>query len=81
MPGYEASAWLGIGAPKDTPPKIIDKLNKETGATLADRKFRARLADLGPVPMPMTPAEFGNLIGNETEKGAKVIREANIKPE
>jgi len=79
--GYEASGWYGIGAPKNTPAEIIDRLNKEINAALADPKMKARLADLGAVPMPMTPAEFGKFISSETEKWGKVIRAANIKPE
>ncbi len=81
VPGFEASTWQGIGAPKDTPAEIIDRLNKEINAALADPKFKARLADLGSLPMPMSPAEFENLIIAETEKWGKVIRAANIKPE
>ena len=79
VPGYEASGWDGIGAPKNTPAEIIDKLNQEINAVLADPKMKARLADLGAVPMPMTPAEFGKFIAAETEKWGKVIRAANIK--
>ena len=81
MPGYEATGWYGIGAPKGTPAEVIDKLNKETSVTLADPEFRARLTDLAAVPMPMTPAEFEKFIGDETEKWAKVIRAAGIKAE
>jgi tripartite-type tricarboxylate transporter receptor subunit TctC len=81
VPGYEAIGWYGIGAPKSTPAEIIDKLNKETNATLADPKFRSRLADLGAVPMSMAPAEFEKFIAEETEKWGKVIRVANIKLE
>jgi tripartite-type tricarboxylate transporter receptor subunit TctC len=81
VPGYEASAWFGVGAPKNTPPEIVEKLNKEINEALADPKMKARLADLGGVPMPMTPAGFGNLIADETEKWGKVIRAANIKAE
>jgi tripartite-type tricarboxylate transporter receptor subunit TctC len=81
VPGYEASGWYGIGAPKNTPTETIDRLNKEINAALADPKMKARLADLGAVPMPMTPAEFGKFIAAETEKWAKVIKAANIKPE
>jgi tripartite-type tricarboxylate transporter receptor subunit TctC len=79
--GYEASAWWGFGVPKNAPKENIDKLNQEVNAGLADLKIKSRLADLGGVPMPMTPAEFGRLIADETEKWAKVIRAANIKPE
>ena len=79
VPGYEATAWFGIGAPKNTPTEIIEKLNSEVSAGLADPKIKERLADLGGAPMPMTPAEFGKLIAEETEKWGKVIRAANIK--
>jgi tripartite-type tricarboxylate transporter receptor subunit TctC len=79
VPGYEATAWFGIGAPKNTPSEIIEKLNSEVSAGLADPKIKERLADLGGAPMPMTPAEFGKLIAEETEKWGKVIRAANIK--
>jgi tripartite-type tricarboxylate transporter receptor subunit TctC len=79
--GYEASGWNGIGAPKGTPVEIIDKLNKEINAALADPGIKARLADLGNEPMPMTAAGFGKFIADETEKWGKVIRAANIKPE
>ena len=81
IPGYEATAWFGIGAPKGTPTEIIDKLNSEVNAGLADPKIKERLADLGGIPMPMTPAEFAKLIADETEKWGKVIRAANIKPD
>ena len=81
VPGYEASGWYGIGAPKKTPTDIIDRLNKEINAALADPKMKARLADLGAVPMSMTPAEFGKFIASETDKWGKVIQAANIKPE
>jgi tripartite-type tricarboxylate transporter receptor subunit TctC len=80
VPGYEASAVNGIGAPKNTPIEIIDKL-KEINAALADPKMKARLADLGGTVLPGTPADFGKLIAEETEKWGKVIRAANIKPE
>jgi tripartite-type tricarboxylate transporter receptor subunit TctC len=79
VPGYEASAWFGVGVPKNTPAEIIDKLNNEINAALADPKLKARLADLGGTPLPGTPADFGKLIADETEKWAKVIRAANIK--
>jgi tripartite-type tricarboxylate transporter receptor subunit TctC len=81
VPGYEASGWQGIGAPKNTPADIIERLNKETNAALVDPKMKARIADLGGVPSPMTPSEFGRFIAEETEKWGKVIRAANIKPE
>jgi len=81
LPGYQADGWQGIGAPKSTPIGIVEMLNKEINAALADPKNKSRLADLGSAAMPMTPAEFGKLIGDETEKWAKIIRAANIKPE
>jgi tripartite-type tricarboxylate transporter receptor subunit TctC len=79
VPGFEASTWQGIGAPKYTPAEIVTSLNKEINAALADPEIKARLANLGGAPMPMSPADFENLIVAETEKWAKVIREANIK--
>ena len=81
VPGYEASTWYGIGAPKNTPAEIVDKLNKEINAGLADPKIKARLADLGGTVLRCSPADFGKLIADETEKWAKVIRAANIKAE
>jgi len=77
--GYEAITFYGIGAPKGTPADIIDKLNKETNAGLADSKLKARLADLGGTPLAGSPADFGRLIADETEKWAKVIKFAGIK--
>jgi tripartite-type tricarboxylate transporter receptor subunit TctC len=79
--GYEASAFVGIGGPRNTPAEIIDILNKEINAALAEHKIKARLADLGGVALPGSPAEFGKLIADETEKWGKVIRAANIKAE
>jgi tripartite-type tricarboxylate transporter receptor subunit TctC len=81
VPGYETSSWSGIGAPKKTPMEIIDKLNEEINVALADPKIKARLDDLGSVPMPMGPANFGGLIAESVEKWSKVISMANIKPE
>jgi tripartite-type tricarboxylate transporter receptor subunit TctC len=81
VPGYEATIWYGICAPRNTPADIVEKLNKETNAALADPKMKARLLDLGGTPMPMTPADFGKFIAEETEKWDKVIRAANIKAE
>ena len=81
VPGYEASSWYGIGAPKNTPSEIVDKLNKEIKASLADPAMKARLADLGSIPMSITPAEFAKLIAGDIDKWDKVIRAANIKPE
>jgi tripartite-type tricarboxylate transporter receptor subunit TctC len=80
VPGLEASQWYGIVAPKATPAEIVDKLNKEINAGLADPKMKARLADLGGTVLPGSPAEFAKLIADETEKWGKVIRAANIKP-
>ena len=79
VPGYEAVAFYGIGAPKNTPPEIVDKLNKEINAGLADATLKKRFADLGSVPFPGPPADFGKLIADETEKWAKVIKFANIR--
>ena len=81
VPGYEAPTWYGLGAPKNTPAEIVEKLNKEINAGLADPKLRARLADLGGDVLALSPADFGKLIAEETEKWAKVIRSANIKAE
>jgi tripartite-type tricarboxylate transporter receptor subunit TctC len=81
VPGYEASAWFGVGAPKNTPAAIIDKLNKEINAALADPKIKRRLADLGGTVLALSPADFGILIADETEKWGRVIRSANIKAE
>ena len=72
VPGYEASAWYGVGAPKNTPAEIVDKLNKEINAALADPKIKARLADLGGTVLAGSPADFGKLIADETEKWGKV---------
>ena len=80
VPGYEASQWYGLGAPKNTPAEIVSKLNSEVNAGLADPKLKARLADLGVDTMSVTSADFGKLIADETEKWGKVIRAANIKP-
>jgi tripartite-type tricarboxylate transporter receptor subunit TctC len=81
VPGYEASSWHGVGVPKNTPVEIVAKLNKEINAGLADPTLKARLADLGGVPMPMTPADFGQFIAAETEKWGKVVKFAGLKPE
>ena len=81
VPGFDASAWYGIGAPRSTPTEIVDRLNKEINAALADPKMLAQLSDLGASPIAGSPADFGKLIADETEKWAKVIRAANIKPE
>jgi tripartite-type tricarboxylate transporter receptor subunit TctC len=81
LPGFEASGWQGVGAPKNTPAEIVAKLNKEINAGLADPALKARLADFGGVPLAMTPAEFGRFLVEETEKWAKVVKLANIKPD
>jgi tripartite-type tricarboxylate transporter receptor subunit TctC len=77
--GYEASAFFGVGGPKNTPAEIVDKLNKEINAGLVDPKVKARLADLGGVALPMTPAEFGTFLADETEKWAKVVKFSGAK--
>ena len=81
VPNYEASGWQGIGVPKNTPTEIVNKLNKEINAALADPKIKARLAALGVTILQGSPADFGKLIADDTEKWAKVVRAANIKPE
>jgi tripartite-type tricarboxylate transporter receptor subunit TctC len=81
LPGFEASQWYGVGAPRNTSTEIVDKLNKEINAALADPKIKAQLADLGGTTLGGSPGDFGKLIADETEKWAKVIRAANIKPE
>ena len=81
VPGYESSAWLGLGAPKNIRAELIDKLNREINAGLADPKIKTRLADLGGDVLALSPADFGKFIAAETEKWAKVIRAANIKPD
>src|SRR5262249_20328534 len=81
VPGFEASLWYGLGAARSTPAEIVEKLNKEINAALADLNMKARLADLGGTPLPGSPANFGRLIAEEAEKWGKVIRAANIKAE
>jgi tripartite-type tricarboxylate transporter receptor subunit TctC len=81
VPGYEASAVWGLGAPKNTPAEIVDKLNKEINAALTDPMLKARLTDMGISVLAGSPADFGTLIADETEKWGKVIKFANIKPE
>jgi tripartite-type tricarboxylate transporter receptor subunit TctC len=80
VPGYEATSWFGIGAPKDTPPEIIGRLNKEINAGIADPRIKARLVDLGGTVLPGSPADFGKLIATETEKWAKVVKFSGAKP-
>ena len=81
VPGYETTQWYGMGAPAKTPADIVDKLNKEINAAIADPAMKARLAAIGGEPLPGSPAEFGKLIAEETEKWAKVVRAAGLKPE
>jgi tripartite-type tricarboxylate transporter receptor subunit TctC len=81
LPGFEADDWLGVGAPKDTPPDIIERLNKEIGAALADPKIKARFATLGGTVFALSPGEFGKLLADETAKWGKVVRAANIRSE
>jgi tripartite-type tricarboxylate transporter receptor subunit TctC len=81
VPGYEASGWIGVGTPKNTPTEIVDKLNKEINVAFADLKIRARIADLGSPVFASSPAEFANFIAAETEKWGKVVKFARIKPQ
>src|SRR5215475_4742997 len=82
LPGYESSLWYGVGAPRNTPPEIIAKLNKEINAALIDPVMKARFADLGATMFPpASPTDFSKFVADDTEKWGKVIRAANIKPE
>jgi tripartite-type tricarboxylate transporter receptor subunit TctC len=81
VPGYEASAWFGLGVPKGTPPEIVDKLNQTINAGLADPKLKARLVDLGGIMLAGSPADFGKIISAETEKWAKVVKFSGAKPD
>ena len=81
VPGYEASQWYGFAAPKNTPAEIVDKLNKEINAAIADSGMKAKLAGIGGDPMPGSAADFGRLIADETEKWGKVVRTGGLKPE
>jgi tripartite-type tricarboxylate transporter receptor subunit TctC len=81
VPGYDTSTWLGLGSPRDTPIEIVDKLNKEINAGLADPRIKARFAELGGTVLPSSRADFSKLIVEETEKWAKVIQVAHIKAE
>ena len=78
IPGFEVATWNGVGAPKGTPPEIVDILNKAVGEALKDPKLVARLAETGGIPKPMTPAEFGKLVADETEKWRKVVEFAGV---
>jgi tripartite-type tricarboxylate transporter receptor subunit TctC len=81
MPGYEASNWFGVCAPNGTPAEVVDKLNKEIKASLADPKMKARIGDLGGDVLTLSPAEFGKLIDEDTKKWSKVVKSAGIVPE
>jgi tripartite-type tricarboxylate transporter receptor subunit TctC len=81
VPGYEAIGWQGLGTPKGTPPEIIDTLNREIGAGLADPKLKARIAELGNVAFALSPAAFGKLLAEDTEKWGRVVKFAGLKPE
>ena len=81
VPGFETSQWYGVSAPRNVPPEIVDKLNKEINAALADSNTKARIFDLGGTPLIGSPADFGKLIAEDTEKWGKVVRAVNIKPE
>jgi tripartite-type tricarboxylate transporter receptor subunit TctC len=81
VPGFEASAWFGVGAPRNTPAEIVEKLNKEINAILADPRMKARLAGLGGTVLSGSPGDFGQLIADETEKWGKVVKTAGVKVE
>ena len=81
LPGYEASGWYGVAAPKDTPPEIVERLNKEINASITDPATRTRLAELGCLVSPGTPADLAKLVAGDIEKWGKVMRAAGIKPE
>jgi tripartite-type tricarboxylate transporter receptor subunit TctC len=79
LPGYEASGWYGVSAPKDTPPEIVAKLNKEINASMTEPKTKARLAELGCLVSPGAPADYAKFVAGDTEKWGKVVRAAGIK--
>jgi len=81
VPGYEAAPWYGISAPKGTPADVVEILNKSVTAALANPKMQAKLAELGGIPMPMSPAEFGKFVAEDTAKWAKVVKAANLSVE
>ena len=81
VPGYAVNAWLGIGAPRGAPVEVVERLNREVNATLADPAIAARFADLGSPVLMGTPADFGRLIADDVQKWARVIRAGNIRPE
>jgi tripartite-type tricarboxylate transporter receptor subunit TctC len=80
VPGYESSTWNGVGVPKSTPTEIVDRLNKEINAALADPRTKARFADLGATPLAISPSDFGRLIASETEKWGKVVKFSGVRP-
>jgi tripartite-type tricarboxylate transporter receptor subunit TctC len=79
VPGYEASQWYGVGAPKDTPAEVIDKLNKELNAAFVDPRTKARIAEVGGTPLPGSPGDFGRFIAKEVEKWDKVVEFSGVK--
>jgi tripartite-type tricarboxylate transporter receptor subunit TctC len=81
LPGYESTLWFGVGAPKNTPAEIIDKLNREINAGLADPKIKARVADMGGTALTGSPADFGKLLAEEIEKWARVVKFSGAKPD
>jgi tripartite-type tricarboxylate transporter receptor subunit TctC len=81
VPGYEASTWFGIGASRNTPAEIVDKLNKEINAAISDPRIRARLVDMGGNALVGSPADFAKLVADETEKWAKVVKFAGLRPD
>ena len=81
IPGFEATTWNGVGAPKGTPPEIVERLNREINAGLQDAALLKRFADVGGVPIRATPAEMAELIAKDTDKWAKVVKAAGLQPE
>jgi tripartite-type tricarboxylate transporter receptor subunit TctC len=81
LPDFEASGWFGVGAPKNTPAEIVERLNREINAGIADPKIKARFAELGSLAFVGSPSDFGKFIADETQKWAKVVKFAGIKPE